>query len=33
MSGGHFDYIQYRILHVAEEVRDLIESYNAKLPN
>lgn len=30
MSGGHFDYIQYRILHVAEEVRDLIDTNDSE---
>lgn len=30
MRGGHFDYIQCRILDVAEEVRDLIDTNDSE---
>jgi hypothetical protein len=33
MSGGHFDYAQYRINDIALEIDEVIESNNDQTPN
>ena len=32
MSGGHFDYLQYRIHDIAEQIKELIASNEDKTP-
>lgn len=33
MSGGHYDYMQYQIDRIAEEVKDVIVKNNIEMPN
>ena len=33
MSGGHFDYLQYRIHDIAEQIKELIASNEDKTPH
>lgn len=33
MSGGHYDYMQYNIARIAEEVKDVIVKNNVEVPN